>query len=116
LKNYRSELARYGAQSLEVSELVKLVGDICTDSQRTYFESQLCRCLRKQPPANKEKALQYKSVFAHVPSSSIQPLLWETIEKLLAEPVEKVPAVTAALPAPAPKVEKAAPKEKRAKR
>jgi hypothetical protein len=84
LKSYRSELAKYSAEGNIDDKLVKQVEKIIDDSQRTAFESQLCRALKKPPELQHVAVQKYAGLYAStVPPSTIVPVLWQAAQAVL---------------------------------
>ena len=69
---------------LEAAEsLVKQAGSVGDSTQITALESQLCRCLRKDPGAQKEALTKYLSKYANVSQADVLPQLWQAAQTVL---------------------------------
>ncbi len=88
-----TELAKFHAEAFKDEELLKAAKQTQDDCERTAFESQLCRCLRKkEKEAQASGVAKYKLLYAHAPPSSIQATLWKAVCSTAPEP----PAAAAA--------------------
>ena len=85
MTNYKNDLIKYGlgAPPEEVVNEVQAIADL---SQCTAYEVHLARSLNKKDATEKKTAvLKYMALFAHVPTSSVQPTLLKAAQEVAAK-------------------------------
>jgi hypothetical protein len=108
VKACRTELSRYGIILEGDDPLIVEAEQVITDSQRTAFESHLCRSLRKAPEHQVEALRKYMALYAAVPPTSILTALWNAAIVIAKPSVASPPAVQQASAAAAAAAEPAA--------
>ncbi len=82
LKDYRVELARWGAQKLEDPRLVLRLQQISDSALATALEGNLCRALKKPIEGEIQEACKkWLDHFADAKPDLVHPTLWTTARK-----------------------------------
>ncbi len=85
LTTYMAELSKWGAADRKDDAMIAKLQELCSLSQCTAFESQLCRSLRKDAALVQEAVVRYCGIYAAVPGSSVLPQLWDAAQEHLAK-------------------------------
>ena len=79
---YKAELVKWGAEPNK--DLIKKATTAINDAQCTSLESQLCRSLKKSTQKDRKAGVnKYLQLYATVPPSNVQPVLWEAAQALV---------------------------------
>ena len=80
---YQAELVKYSAVNLKVDAVIQEAQEAIASAQCTAFESQLCRCLRKDKSEQPGALRKYLAMYADVPPGQVQKHLWAAAQKTL---------------------------------